>query len=99
MQYVTEETERVAYLGFACIVFTVAMQASPLAVVVCKLYFLSYVYVYHIRVHSNKNVVCVAVRLKCCLKELKFTEHSCLVKESSCKILSAVREQALSKIN
>ncbi|KAJ7365894.1 hypothetical protein OS493_002620 [Desmophyllum pertusum] len=33
MHYVTEETERVARLGFACIVFTVAMQASPLAVV------------------------------------------------------------------
>ncbi len=37
MHYVTEETQRVAHLGFACIVFTVAMQASPLAVVVCKL--------------------------------------------------------------
>lgn len=37
MHYVTEETQRVAHLGLACIVFTVAMQASPLAVVVCKL--------------------------------------------------------------
>ncbi len=37
MHYVTEETQRVAYLGFACMFFTVAMQASPLAVVVCKL--------------------------------------------------------------
>ncbi|KAL9987276.1 hypothetical protein ACROYT_G001557 [Oculina patagonica] len=33
MHYVTEETQRVAYLGFACMFFTVAMQASPLAVV------------------------------------------------------------------
>ena len=37
MHYVTEETQRVARLGIACIVFTVAMQASPLAVVVCKM--------------------------------------------------------------
>lgn len=37
MHFVTEETQRVAHLGFACIVFTVAMQASPLAVVVCKM--------------------------------------------------------------
>ena len=37
MHYVTEETRRVAHLGFACMFFTVAMQASPLAAVVCKL--------------------------------------------------------------
>lgn len=33
MQYITEETQRVAHLGFACIIFTVTMQASPLAAV------------------------------------------------------------------
>lgn len=33
MQYIREETQRVSHLGFACIVFTVAMQASPLAAV------------------------------------------------------------------
>ena len=35
MHYVTDETQRLANLGFACVVFTVAMQASPLAAVVC----------------------------------------------------------------
>ena len=38
MQYITEETQRVAHLGFACIIFTVTMQASPLAAVVSKMY-------------------------------------------------------------
>ena len=34
MHFVTEDLTRVAYLGFMCIVFTITMQASPLAVVV-----------------------------------------------------------------
>lgn len=33
MYYVTDETQRLTNLGFACVFFTVAMQASPLAAV------------------------------------------------------------------
>lgn len=40
----------------------------------------------------------MAVRLKLLFEGLKFAEYSCLVKESNRKILSAVREQALSKM-
>ena len=36
MHFLTEDSTRVAHLGFICIVFTIAMQASPLAVVVCE---------------------------------------------------------------
>ena len=36
MHYVTEDLTRVAQLGFLCVIFTITMQASPLAVVVCE---------------------------------------------------------------
>jgi len=35
MHYITDEAQRLANLGIACVFFTVAMQASPLAAVVC----------------------------------------------------------------
>ena len=36
MHYVTEDLTRVAQLGFLCVIFTITMQASPLAAVVCE---------------------------------------------------------------
>lgn len=35
MHYVTDEAQRLTNLGVACVFFTIAMQASPLAAVVC----------------------------------------------------------------
>lgn len=62
MQYIREETQRVSHLGFACIVFTVTMQASPLAAVVSKMSLIvMLLYVSQNRVLNNPEMLFVEV--------------------------------------